>query len=338
MSLINLNSSGLSIKLKKILEIDGAGDKYLIAKLSSADIDGIGNIYIIDAKQNSILKFNKNGEFLKKGGRKGEGPGEFIGTPYHIKCSEGNVYVGLRNNRFSGIFVFNANLKYLNQINYNKRVSSLNAFDKHLYIPNLLDKKAFTFDILGESGNYIYDKNFDSLKFPIIYVNKKEISVDKKGNMYILSNLEDKIEKWNKEYVKIWSKFLFSGQKIKYTEGPDGYSLPLKSFWNNKIAMDNSENIYILSGNIARHSKRDVYVISKTGKLLTIFTLPIKTHRVFRIDKNNNLYVDDLYNEETALIKYKILFNSKKIKLDPKGFPAIKKGGMLSEYINAKNK
>ena len=36
---------------------------------------------------------------------------------------------------------------------------------------------------------------------------------------------------------------------------------------------------------------------------------------------------NDFMNEDSSLIRYKLNFEPKRIKLDPKGYPAIKKGG-----------
>ncbi len=330
-SLMNLQSVNFSIKLKKNLVIKSENEKYLIVKLSSAAIDKKGNIYITDSKLNSIIKFNKKGNFLKKYGRRGQGPGEFINGPDLIEYSEGKIYVNLGFSTRQGILVFNTDLKFMHQINYKKIVPTLFVWEKRLYIPNLLVENTFTFDILSEEGSYIRGKYLNSLQYRTIYENIKNMIIDKNGNMYIISKCEDKIEKWDSKYNKIWSKFIFSGKKPQYSRSPSGRFIP-KSFWYKKIALDSAENIYILGLNIAKNYKRDVYVISKTGKLLTIFTLPHKAYSVFRIDKNDNLYVDAFLNEEVALIRYKLLFDIKNIKLEAKGFPAIKKGGLLFEY------
>lgn len=69
----------LNISIKKELEIDGNIDslssfyqpKYLVA-------DKSGKIFIYDEQEISILMFSKNGDFLSRTGRQGQGPGEFM--------------------------------------------------------------------------------------------------------------------------------------------------------------------------------------------------------------------------------------------------------------------
>lgn len=44
--------------------------------LDMVKLDSLNNIYILDDRNNAVLKFDKNGNFLKKIGKKGRGPGE----------------------------------------------------------------------------------------------------------------------------------------------------------------------------------------------------------------------------------------------------------------------
>ena len=139
-------------------------------------------------------------------------------------------------------------MKFLNKIKDNKIVQSLYVKAKHIYMANVIKKKDFTFDILGKSGNYTHN-NLKPYGLSVIYENEKNLIVDKDGNIYTISTYEDKIEKWDKDYKKVWSKYLFSGHKIKYKKmGSLGSLLPSNSFWYNKIVFDNAERIYILSG------------------------------------------------------------------------------------------
>ncbi len=73
---------------------------------------------------------------------------------------------------------------------------------------------------------------------------------------------------------------------------------------------------------------------------MTIFTLFHKALYAFNIDQKNNLYFDNLENEDMPLTRYKLLFDSKKINLESDGYKFIKKsiqkGGMIFEYISSK--
>jgi streptogramin lyase len=76
--------------------------------------DSRGNIYITDGYINSrVAKYDKNGDWVKEWGTKGEGPGQF-NTPHSIVIDrKDNVYVGDRGNR--RIQVFDTDGKFLRQ-------------------------------------------------------------------------------------------------------------------------------------------------------------------------------------------------------------------------------
>jgi sugar lactone lactonase YvrE len=74
--------------------------------------DAAGNIFISDGYGNSrVVKFDKNGKFIKSVGSKGKDPLQF-NTPHTIATdSQGNVYVGDRGNRRIQILDNDLNLK-----------------------------------------------------------------------------------------------------------------------------------------------------------------------------------------------------------------------------------
>jgi len=74
----------------------------------------IGEIYVSDGYGNSrVMKFDRNGKFLKSWGRYGTGPGEF-NLPHSVVVDQrGNVYVGDRENK--RIEIFDADGNYLKE-------------------------------------------------------------------------------------------------------------------------------------------------------------------------------------------------------------------------------
>ncbi len=76
--------------------------------------DATGNIFVSDGYGNSrVVKYDKDGNWVKAWGRRGTAPGEFH-TPHSIVAdARGNVYVGDREN--SRIQVFDADGNFLKQ-------------------------------------------------------------------------------------------------------------------------------------------------------------------------------------------------------------------------------
>jgi DNA-binding beta-propeller fold protein YncE len=76
--------------------------------------DADGNSYISDGYNNSrVVKIDKDGNWVKSWGKRGEQPGEFH-TPHSIATdAKGNVYVGDRENK--RIQIFNADGEFLKQ-------------------------------------------------------------------------------------------------------------------------------------------------------------------------------------------------------------------------------
>jgi hypothetical protein len=74
--------------------------------------DAAGNIFISDGYTNSrVVKYDKDGRFIKEFGTKGSGPGQF-NTPHSIQVdAHGNVYVADRGNRRIQVLDNDLNLK-----------------------------------------------------------------------------------------------------------------------------------------------------------------------------------------------------------------------------------
>src|SRR5262249_62281881 len=80
-------------------------------------IEPSGAIFVTDShrngKNNRVVKFDKNGKFLKEWGKKGSGPGE-ISEPHTIAMdSRGRLFVGDREN--NRIQIFDQDGKFLDQ-------------------------------------------------------------------------------------------------------------------------------------------------------------------------------------------------------------------------------
>lgn len=107
-------------------------DNYLFFRVRGIDVDKDENIYIVDYGNYRFQKFNKNGNYIRSFGRKGQGPGEFQHSMrLDIDERTGNLHI-MDGGRLIKIFDNAGN--YLDQI--------------------LLEKSVDAFH-LDETGNYI---------------------------------------------------------------------------------------------------------------------------------------------------------------------------------------
>jgi hypothetical protein len=81
--------------LKKELEIGLLeGDKdYIFGLIADVKIDPLGNILILDAKMNRVVKYDQEGKFILRFGEAGVGPGEFEDPRSIVLDSSGRIYV-----------------------------------------------------------------------------------------------------------------------------------------------------------------------------------------------------------------------------------------------------
>ena len=81
--------------LKKELEIGLLeGDKdYIFGQITDVKIDSLGNIFVLDVKMNRVVKYDRDGIFILRFGKKGVGPGEFENPRTIALNSSGKVYV-----------------------------------------------------------------------------------------------------------------------------------------------------------------------------------------------------------------------------------------------------
>lgn len=79
------------LRIRNLFEIGGVTDTILLNPIS-LKVDKDDNIFVIDLGDFSIKKFNKDGKIVKKIGRKGRGPNEFV-MPFNLDVNKNNILV-----------------------------------------------------------------------------------------------------------------------------------------------------------------------------------------------------------------------------------------------------
>ena len=278
--------------------------------MEPADIafDKDENIYVLDAGECVIKKFDKNKKYLLSFGRKGKGPGEMI-YPVNMDIDQkGNIYVydfeNMRLNIYSPqgkstgtVLLKNSNYDFsvLNNGNFLLRNPNLdggrNLQKNNVPLFFITNQKG---DKLKEFGQGIYftEKNYNG-------GNRLSYAVDKELNTYAAFLFQNRIDKYDKEgklVLKI-KRRLPSDRKM---EGKDMYSL-----LNRGIAVDAKGRIWLAATRRDEKPEERVYtemysgpnkplVVKRVGKGLSVF--------------NTDMFVIELFDKEGKLL-YKFPIN-----------------------------
>lgn len=84
----------ITFELEEDLSIGNEEDEnYIFYRAILGEVDLDGNIFVIDAGNFRIQKYNKDGKYIQSIGRQGQGPGEFERPSSLYLDSENNIYV-----------------------------------------------------------------------------------------------------------------------------------------------------------------------------------------------------------------------------------------------------
>lgn len=143
-----------------------------------------GDIFVADGHVNSrIVKFSKDGKFIKEWGKKGSGPGEF-NLPHSIVFdSRGRLLVADRSNK--RIQLFDQNGTFLEEWKQFGEASGLYIFpDDTLYVTDWQEKKAI---FIGSAKDGSIHETIEGLTLA------EGLTVDKQGSIYAAETLPGKI-------------------------------------------------------------------------------------------------------------------------------------------------
>jgi len=290
-----------TISLKEVLSIGSLGDDVLYMWVG-VTTDSKGNIYLTDTMDYSIKKFNDRGLLVKKTGRKGQGPGEFLVVRL-IKYFNGLLYVTDQSK--PGIQVFDEDLNYHQFIPFNMQIWDLSVLSENkIFISTPFIANPEKIMAIDSEGNLKMDmSSFDGRQD--YWMNFRKFEPDSQGNLYVVFTFEDRIEKFSPNLEKIWSKSLLGKRKAKRKKaesmlGPS--QLPTEIVYKD-IALDSSGHLFILGGNTSKNPGRDVYVLDEEGNFLLTFTLPESSHCI-HLDNRNFLY--SRAGQGVALKKYRL--------------------------------
>jgi hypothetical protein len=287
------------IQLEEVLSIGKLDDDALFQWVGVVT-DSDNFIYVTDAMDFSIKKFDERGNLLKKTGRKGQGPGEFTAIRY-LGISDKFLYVTEQYR--PEIQIFDKDLNYKRGVVIPFPIADLEVLsDDEIAISTIIKDQAPKILIFNAKANVKRELQYSEETSPLM-MDMVNFDFGPKGNLYLASNFQDKIEKFAPDGKKLWSKGLLKVKEAK-KEKLVLFTLPTEFVYKD-VALDNSDNLFVLGGHYSKNPSCDVYVLSPEGKLLTTFTLPDDSHCIY-IDSRGFLY--SRANEGITLKKFKMKY------------------------------
>ncbi len=289
----------LKISIQEILSI-GALDDEAIFQWTGVAADADGFIYVLDGLDYSLKKFDARGKLVKKAGRKGQGPGEFL-APRLLACSQDFLYA--TDQTVLGISVFDKELQFKKRIPFSEPVTDLFVLsDTTMAIAVMRIQGPGKIVVADGSGRVQTELAYQE-KYAGPMMDSVSVALDGQGHFYLAYVFQDRIESWDRSGKRLWSKNLLGIKKVEMKK-IDDYVLPTEVCYKD-VSLDDRGRLFVLAGKHAKNPSRDVYVLSPSGEWLSTLTLPDTTHCIY-IDRQNFLYARA--NQGITLKKYRLIY------------------------------
>jgi hypothetical protein len=290
----------IKISLEEVLSIGNLEDGALFQWVGVV-ADSHKSIYVTDAMDYALKKFDPEGNMLKTRGGRGQGPGEFS-APRLLDCSEEYVFVSEQYHPV--IKVFDTDLVHRFNIPLRAPVGDMKVLgDDLVAVMVLTPQRISTILFCDQKGRIVDELNYAGDSSGIL-MDMVSFDLDSQGNLYLAYNFADRIEKFDKSGKRIWSKKLLGVKKVE-RKRISSFVVPTEIVFKD-VALDGPGNIYVLGGGFSKNPSRDVYVMSADGEHLTTFTLPDTSHCIY-IDRDNFLYTRA--NEGITLKKFRMVLS-----------------------------
>jgi DNA-binding beta-propeller fold protein YncE len=271
-----------------LFSIYGYGNRasQLMSRPNGIAISKSSNIYITDQGNNRVLVFDKNGDFLLKFGKKGNGKGEFE-SPMGIAISPDNqVFVTDRIQ--DKVLIFDAAGKFVKEFKIKTPLTPEVRNDR-LYLTTY--NGIAIYDLGGKLIRKYGKRGKDRREFDF----PNGIDVDENGNMYIADSNNIRVQALNKEGNTLW----ITGEPPRDLKNSKRlFGLPVS------IAIDEDNLIYVVDafpGSIRVLDSKGKPIAelgdygTKDGQLNHPAQIAYAGNRIF--------YIVDKYNDRVQAIK-----------------------------------
>jgi outer membrane protein assembly factor BamB len=286
------------IILEEVLTLGSIGDDCLFQWVGVA-ADSEGNIYVTDAMDYSLKKFDAAGNLLAKTGRRGQGPGEFT-APRFLDCSQHFLFV---TEQYQPVIkVFDKTLQYRFHIPLEGPVGDIKVLHNDLVaIAALSARREAHLAFYDRKGKIVKRIPFSESPSPML-MDMVSFDIDRRGCLYLAYNFADRIEKFDESGKRVWTKNLLGIKQVKRKKIAS-HVVPIDIVYKD-VALDKSGNLYVLGGKFSRNRSRDVYILNPDGEHRWTFTLPDTSHCIY-IDGKDFLYARA--NDGITLKKYRMV-------------------------------
>jgi len=299
----------------------GRGEEYIFSRVRSIAVDEKKRIYVLDTKEAHVKVFDKNGDYVKTVGRKGQGPGE-MSLPFSICItSQNEIMVQDLNNRRIMFYSLDGNF-----------IKSLSTA-KILIVGSNIDSKGNIIGIVSTRGpekqtielkkfdsnlNYLYSlssfslpsgsSTFNPFMSELCWAVSKEDSVvcgyPEKYEIKVFDPEGEVIKKVVKDYkpIKITQEEI--EERKKRLPGPMKLDIPPYHSAYQDFSIDEENRIFVQTWERAENEEGYYYdVFNSEGKYIA--KIPLKfPPQVF---KRNKLYTIEEDEEGYQVVKrYKV--------------------------------
>ncbi len=318
--------------VRKIGELEGDDENYLLYKPRDIVVDDGGNMYILDAGAYRIMKYDSKGRFLLSFGRQGQGPGE-LESAWGLEIDNNNrLYITGNYSKIVNVFDVDGN--FIQRILGDFRASYIHKLHNGNFISyfSVVDPKdyetAFLIHVFDPEGKIMKEfgtrRKYEEMNMKWMG-NTISIANDQKDNIYTAYLYQNRIVKYNPE----GEKQLVISRELPYPESEkyemkryqkDGETKHYRkvNYVSLEIGIDSNERIWIprqkreltetelKNGGIAEDNNMIFEYYSMDGILLghSEFQLPKRVFRT-RIFKDR-IFLIDCYNE-MAVYEYRIV-------------------------------
>jgi hypothetical protein len=219
--------------VRKYGDVNTDDERCLFIRPADIVVDDDGSVFILDAGNHKVKKYDRNGNYLSSFGEKGIGPGELIGPTHMDICTNGDIVINDRAQRV--VNIFDRNGHFVRRINNEglppAQILALRSGEIAVFYIKKFNLKN---NLENHSLVNVFDNNGSLLRkfvVPRIYediptnfwCNSVFIAADDLDNIYVNFEAQNRIEKYSAN-----GKLLFRADRL--LEYPESHEIEKKTY------------------------------------------------------------------------------------------------------------